>query len=153
MFNISFAELILFSTVALLVLGPEKLPQTLRSALLYYRKIKTQINQFQTDFEHELDLIELKTMMKEELLKIKAMEDQLKSQLDAMQSEISSLQDQNTWVANPMTGSNQIISTHPTVSLEKKISMISALKPYSSKPYTVPYLSSYPPHFNARISA
>lgn len=92
MFNISFGELLAFSVIALIILGPEKLPQTLRSVLIKYRAIKNQLNKIQNDLENELELIELKRIMQEELQKIKQNEEQLKQQLAQMQQDIESVQ-------------------------------------------------------------
>jgi len=93
MLNISFGEILVFAVIALIVLGPDKLPQTLKSAFSKYRKLKAQLSKIQTDLENELDLIELKALMQEELQKIKDNETQLKSQLLKMQQDIESFQD------------------------------------------------------------
>ena len=92
MFNISFGELFAFGIIALIVLGPEKLPQTLRTVLFKYRAIKNHLNKIQNDLENELELIELKRIMQEELQKIKQNEEQLKQQLALMQQEIENVQ-------------------------------------------------------------
>ncbi|MBJ9984747.1 twin-arginine translocase subunit TatB [Acinetobacter sp. S40] len=92
MFNISFGELFAFAVIALIILGPEKLPQALRTVLLKYRAVKNQINKIQNDLENELELIELKRIMQEELQKIKQNEEQLKQQLAQMQQDIESVQ-------------------------------------------------------------
>lgn len=92
MFNISFGELLAFAIIALIILGSEKLPHTLRSVLLKYRAVKNQISKIQNDIENELDLIELKRVMQEELQKIKQNEEQLKQQLALMQKEIENVQ-------------------------------------------------------------
>lgn len=92
MFNISFGELFAFGIIALIVLGPEKLPQTLRTVLFKYRAIKNHLNKIQNDLENELELIELKRIMHEELQKIKQNEEQLKQQLALMQQEIENVQ-------------------------------------------------------------
>jgi len=92
MFNISFGELLAFAIIALIILGPEKLPHTLRSVLLKYRAVKNQISKIQNDIENELDLIELKRVMHEELQKIKQNEEQLKQQLALIQQEIENVQ-------------------------------------------------------------
>ncbi|KQW87567.1 Sec-independent protein translocase protein TatB [Acinetobacter guillouiae] len=91
MFNISFGELLAFAVIALIILGPEKLPQTLRVGLLKYRALKNNLNKIQLELENELELLELKRIMQEELLKIKQNEELLKQQLAQMQHEIQSV--------------------------------------------------------------
>ena len=92
MFNISFGELFAFGIIALIILGPEKLPQTLITVLFKYSAIKNHLNKIQNDLENELELIELKRIMQEELQKIKQNEEQLKQQLALMQQEIENVQ-------------------------------------------------------------
>ncbi|MEK7739752.1 MAG: twin-arginine translocase subunit TatB, partial [Pseudomonadota bacterium] len=55
MFNISFGELLAFAVIALIILGPEKLPQTLRVGLLKYRALKNNLNKIQLELENELE--------------------------------------------------------------------------------------------------
>lgn len=88
MFNVSFGEILFFGIIALIILGPEKFPQALRSALLKYRHFKTLMNKVQQDIEQELELIELKKFMQEELERIKKSEDELKATLQEMQNKI-----------------------------------------------------------------
>ena len=56
MFNISFGELLAFAVIALIILGPEKLPQTLRVGLLKYRALKNNLNKIQLELVHFLTL-------------------------------------------------------------------------------------------------
>ncbi|WP_287908612.1 twin-arginine translocase subunit TatB [Acinetobacter sp.] len=92
MFNISFGEFLFFGMIALIILGPEKLLQTLSSIFIKYKNIKKQLDQLQTELENEFELIELKKMMQSELQKIQQTEDQLKLQLLQMQQEIETVQ-------------------------------------------------------------
>ncbi|OTG84155.1 twin-arginine translocase subunit TatB [Acinetobacter sp. ANC 4558] len=92
MFNISFGEILFLGIIALIILGPEKLLQTLSSIFVKYRKLKIQIDKIQTDLENELELIELKKMMQVELQKIKESEAELKQQLNLMQQELENVQ-------------------------------------------------------------
>jgi sec-independent protein translocase protein TatB len=44
MFDIGFSELLLFGVIALIVLGPEKLPQAARTAGQWYAKIRRTVS-------------------------------------------------------------------------------------------------------------
>jgi sec-independent protein translocase protein TatB len=92
MFNISFAEILVFLSLALIILGPEKLPQALNTTLAYYRKLKTSLHHLQHSLERELELAELQQLMHVELNKIQQNEQYLKAQLAQMQDEIGRLQ-------------------------------------------------------------
>ena len=104
MFNISFGEILIFAIIALIILGPEKFPLAVRSAMQKYQKLKTSMNNIQQQFEHELELIELKQLMHTELERIKHSEQELKATLAKMQQELDDVQNINT----PMKNNSQI---------------------------------------------
>jgi sec-independent protein translocase protein TatB len=59
MFDIGFSELLLIGVVALLVLGPERLPKAARFAGLWVRKARAQWYSVKTEFEREMAADEL----------------------------------------------------------------------------------------------
>ncbi len=60
MFEISFPELIILAVVALLVLGPERLPRAAQFAGLWVRRARAHWHEVKTQFERELADEELK---------------------------------------------------------------------------------------------
>jgi len=60
MFDIGFSELLLIAVVALLVLGPERLPKAARFAGLWVRKARAQWYSVKSEFEREMASDELK---------------------------------------------------------------------------------------------
>lgn len=60
MFDIGFLELFIVATIALIVLGPEKLPTAARSLGLMIGKFRRTINGIQDDIERQARLDELK---------------------------------------------------------------------------------------------
>ena len=54
MFDIGFSEILLITVVALLVLGPERLPKAARFAGLWVRRARTQWNSVKAELENEL---------------------------------------------------------------------------------------------------
>jgi sec-independent protein translocase protein TatB len=60
MFDIGFTELLLIAVVALVVLGPEKLPVAIRTLGLWIGKAKRTISGIQTEISEELRIDELK---------------------------------------------------------------------------------------------
>ena len=54
MFDIGFAELILIGVVALLVIGPERLPETIRTASLWLNRIRRGFNDIKREVQQEL---------------------------------------------------------------------------------------------------
>jgi len=54
MFDIGFAELIIIAVVSLLVIGPERLPSAIRTASLWFNKIKRGFNDIKQEVQQEL---------------------------------------------------------------------------------------------------
>ena len=56
MFDISFWELVVIATVALLVVGPERLPALARDTARWLKALRRYVSQVRYDIERELDL-------------------------------------------------------------------------------------------------
>jgi len=54
MFDIGFSELILVGIVALLVVGPERLPETVRTATMWLNRIRRGFNEIKQEVQQEL---------------------------------------------------------------------------------------------------
>ena len=65
MFDIGFSELLLIAVVALLVLGPERLPRAARLAGLWIRKARAQWNAVKAELENEIADEELRRNLRE----------------------------------------------------------------------------------------
>ena len=59
MFDIGFSELLLIAVIALVVLGPERLPKAARFAGLWVRRARAQWYAVKFELEHELAAEEL----------------------------------------------------------------------------------------------
>lgn len=91
MLNVGFSEILLFGIIALIVLGPEKLPQAIRTAGRWYAQIRRLINNVQRDIEQELQLAEMREQMQKELARIKSIEQEMQTQLDQMQENLADI--------------------------------------------------------------
>ncbi|MGB0135473.1 Sec-independent protein translocase protein TatB [Dokdonella sp.] len=65
MFDLSFSELALAAVVALLVLGPERLPAAARTAGALLRRIRSSWQGVRTEIERELAAEDIKRSIKE----------------------------------------------------------------------------------------
>jgi sec-independent protein translocase protein TatB len=65
MFDVGFSELLIIAVVALLVLGPERLPKAARFAGLWVRRARTQWNSVKAEFERDLADEDLKRSLRE----------------------------------------------------------------------------------------
>ena len=54
MFDIGFSELVLIGVVALLVIGPERLPETIRTASTWLNRIRRGFNEIKQEVQQEL---------------------------------------------------------------------------------------------------
>ena len=54
MFDIGFAELIVIGVISLLVIGPERLPETVRTASLWLNRIRRGFNDIKREVQQEL---------------------------------------------------------------------------------------------------
>ena len=58
MFDIGFWELVLCAVVALVVLGPERMPQAVRTGLIWWRAARQTLQQVRSTLEHEISQME-----------------------------------------------------------------------------------------------
>ena len=117
MFDIGFSELLLFGAIALIVLGPEKLPQAARTAGQWYAKFRRTVATLQSEIEAELDLAETRKQMQLELEKIRQAEVDMKREMEALRSSVSELQ-QHGKVPSMQAHNTQSADTAPNLGHE-----------------------------------
>jgi sec-independent protein translocase protein TatB len=66
MFDIGFPELLLVAIVALLVLGPERLPQALRTLGLWLGRMRRSFNAVKNEVEREIGMDEIRRQLHNE---------------------------------------------------------------------------------------
>jgi sec-independent protein translocase protein TatB len=67
MFDVGFSELLLTALVALLVIGPERLPKVARTIGLWTGRARRFVNQVKEDIDREIKAEELKRVMQEQV--------------------------------------------------------------------------------------
>lgn len=90
MLDIGFSELLVFGIIALLVLGPEKLPEAARSTAKGYGKFKRLIGTIQNEIDQQLNLSELRQEMQAEINRISELEQRMTQQFASLQRNLSS---------------------------------------------------------------
>lgn len=88
MLNIGMTELLIFGIIALLVLGPDKLPEAVRFVGKWYGKITRTVSNIQNDFDRELRLSELREQMQFEMKRIQELEAKMQAQMTDLQKPI-----------------------------------------------------------------
>ena len=66
MFDIGFPELLMISVVALLVIGPEKLPETIRTFSLWFGRIQRSFSNLRREIENEIGTDEIRSQLHNE---------------------------------------------------------------------------------------
>jgi sec-independent protein translocase protein TatB len=85
MIEISFGKLILLALVALIVLGPEKLPGAARTAGALLRRVRTGWDSVRAEVERELQIEEIRRQAREASEKATAAQAELDATLRKMQ--------------------------------------------------------------------
>lgn len=88
MFDIGFSELVIVSLVALLVLGPERLPSTVRTVGMWVGRMRRALGNVQREISEELRIEEMRQAAKSK-------QEELEKQVGSMQRPFSdSLRDE-----------------------------------------------------------
>jgi sec-independent protein translocase protein TatB len=62
MFDIGFSEIVVIGVVALVVIGPERLPKTARTVGLLFGRLQRYVNEVKADISREMELDELRRL-------------------------------------------------------------------------------------------
>ena len=65
MFDIGFSEIVVIGVVALVVIGPERLPKTARTVGLLFGRLQRYVNDVKADISREMELDELRRLSRE----------------------------------------------------------------------------------------
>ena len=94
MFDISFFELLMIAIVALLVLGPERLPKAARFAGLWVRRARAQWHSVKDELERELAADELKRSLHSARQTLQETEQSIRAGGDAVKQEFEQVRDE-----------------------------------------------------------
>ncbi len=65
MFDIGFSELVVIAVVALIVIGPERLPKAARTMGHLFGRLQRYVNDVKSDISREMELEELRKLQRE----------------------------------------------------------------------------------------
>jgi len=106
MFDIGFSELVLIAVVALVVLGPERLPRAARFAGLWVRRARAQWYSVKAEFEREVAAEELKhsldTVKTDVKTAVRAADEQAQMITARVRDEINHLSDATIRTSLPL---------------------------------------------------
>lgn len=88
MFDVGFWEILLILVLALVIIGPERLPGAARQAGFWVGKARRYIEGVRSEVESELDVSEFKRMLHNQEVQINELQQQLKSGMDEVKAEL-----------------------------------------------------------------
>ncbi len=92
MFDIGFPELLLISVVALVVIGPEKLPETVRTVALWIGRLRRSLSNIRLELENEIGADEIRQQLHNENI-MKELSDTKSELEDIIQNADNSISD------------------------------------------------------------
>lgn len=98
MFDIAFPELVLMCAVALVVLGPERLPTAIRTLGLWFGRLRRSYYSVKTEIEHEVGMDDIRRQLHDEQIKeeINRLEQDVKTEIDGVTDSVDPIARQLT---------------------------------------------------------
>ena len=88
MFDVGFWEILLILVLALVVIGPERLPGAARKAGFFIGKARRYIEGVRSEVESELDVSEFKRMLHNQEVQINELQQQLKASTENIGADV-----------------------------------------------------------------
>lgn len=92
MFDIGFSELMMIGVVALVVLGPERLPKVARTAGEWMGKLQRYVADVKVDINRQMEIAELRKMQEEVKEAAKSIEASVHGAVDQTRKELGDVQ-------------------------------------------------------------
>ena len=91
MFDIGFSEILIVATLTLIIMGPKRLPETVKIITLWLGRIRNFINSAKVDIENEVGIDEIKKQLHNE--KIMNEIEKSKRELNSISKDLSMSQE------------------------------------------------------------
>ena len=91
MFDIGFSEILIVSTLTLIIMGPKRLPETVKTITLWLGRIRNFINSAKVEIENEVGIDEIKKQLHNE--KIMNEIEKSKRELNSISKDLSMSQE------------------------------------------------------------
>ena len=92
MFDIAFSEIMVIAVVALIVIGPEKLPKTARTLGHLYGRLRRYVTDVKADISREMDLEELRKLQREVHSAAKEIETSMSATVGQIESSVRTVE-------------------------------------------------------------
>jgi sec-independent protein translocase protein TatB len=91
MFDIGFTEMVIVAVVALIVLGPERLPKVAKQAGEWMGKLRRYVDDVKSDINRQMELDELRKLQSEVTSAAQSLQDSMQSVVSDTQKELGSI--------------------------------------------------------------
>lgn len=121
MFDIGFGELLLIAVVALVVLGPERLPKAARFAGLWVRRARNQWDSVKQELEHELHAEDIKRNLQEVRSSLQQAEARVRDEARDVQASAAALEQDGRALGDEVTAVAEVpapVAEEPTPSAQ-----------------------------------
>ena len=89
MFDVGFTELLVIGVVALIVIGPERLPKVARTAGHLLGRLQRYVGDVKSDIEREMRLEEMKKLQADVEAQARGIETQVRSEMHGVESALA----------------------------------------------------------------
>lgn len=89
MFDVGFSELVVIALVALIVIGPERLPKVARTVGILLGRLQRYVNDVKSDINREIQLDELKQLQEQVTSQTRDLETSLTSEMRAVEDSLN----------------------------------------------------------------
>lgn len=113
MFDIGFSEMVVLAVVALVVLGPERLPKVARQAGAWMGKLRRYVDDVKSDINRQMELSELRDLKNQVTDAARDLETSVQSTVSGMKTDFDDVQKslEGTTATEPQTDWDRIYAT------------------------------------------
>jgi sec-independent protein translocase protein TatB len=101
MFDIAFSEIVVIAVVALIVIGPERLPKVARTLGHMFGRLQRYVNEVKADINREMELDELRKLKSEMQSAASAFESSINKAAQDVESGVRSVETELNEAAGP----------------------------------------------------
>ncbi len=91
MFDVGFSEIVVIAVVALIVIGPERLPKVARTLGHLFGRMQRYVNDVKADISREMELDELRKLQTSVQDAARAIEQTVNKEITSTESELNSI--------------------------------------------------------------
>lgn len=105
MFDIGFSELLMIAIVALVVIGPERLPGVARNVGRFTGRLQRYVNDIKRDFNREIEFDEIRRLQQEMETTVQTMQESMRVVESTLQQEVAR---QQSTLPMPVAAANTV---------------------------------------------